>query len=140
MGRVKWFWSEPSRDPRLGFALRQLETGSATDDTDPLRQRIMAAARARLAIVEAPAPRWWEWLDRWLPVAVPAGLAASLAAGLLLPESNDNTPWGSYAVEVAADSTLVAAAFSADVGAEQVAAGLIAPDGGEWLFEQAVMQ
>ena len=140
MGGVKWILGEPSRDSHLGDALRQLEAVSPEQDADPLRQRIAAAARSRLARLQSPAPRWWEWIDRWRAVAVPVGLAASLAAALLLPAPGDLVPGSGYTAETGADSTLASAAFSDEVGAEQVAAGLIAPQGGEWLFEQAVIQ
>ena len=140
---MKWFLGKPSRDSHLGEALRRLEPAPRNDEA--LRRRIVLAAQTRLAELSALAarsqnPRWWEWLDRWIPVAVPVGLAASVAAALLLPAGNDSTLATNTPVEVVAESTLVAAAYSEELGAEQVAAGLIAPQGGEWLFEEAVIQ
>ncbi len=139
MGRMKWLWREPVQDPQLANALRELETGSVAGD-EVLRQWIMAAARTRLAGVVGRAPHWWEWLDRWKPVALPVGMTASLVAALLLFSAGDAAESGSYTVEVFPESTLVTAAYSDEVGGEQVAAGLIAPQGGDWLFEQAVIQ
>ena len=137
---MKRFFGEPERDPQLSEALRRLEAPLASEDAEVLHRRIMAAARTRSAELRTSAPRWWEGIDRWIPVAVPLGFALSLAAGLLLPGTGDLVPSSSYAAEAAADSTLATAAFSDEVGAEQVAARLIAPQGGEWLFEQAVIQ
>jgi hypothetical protein len=137
MGRVSWLFREPEQDPRLGEALRQLE--ATPDDADRLRQRITAAARARLATGRAPAPRWWEWIDRWIPVAVPVGLAVSVAGALLLPSDGELSFSRSASAELVADSALVTAAFSDQLSGE-LAAGLIAPESDEWLLEQAVTQ
>ena len=134
---MSWLFREPERDPRLGEALRQLE--ATPDDADRLRYRITAAARARLANARAPAPRWWEWIDRWIPVAVPVGLAVSVAGALLLPSSGDLSVSRSASAELVADSALVTAAFSDQLGGE-LAARLIAPETDEWLLEQAVTQ
>jgi hypothetical protein len=134
---MSWLFREPERDLRLGQALRQVE--AAAGDADRLHRRITAAARARLAAVPAPAPRWWEWIDRWTPVAVPLGLAVAVAGALLLPGSGELSLSRSASAELAADSALVTAAFSDQLGGE-IAAGLIAPGGDEWLLEQAVIQ
>jgi hypothetical protein len=75
-----------------------------------------------------------------MPVALPVGLAASLAAGLLLPDAEEVTSSSSYSMEVGADSTLVIAAFSEGSAAGEWAAHLLAPEGGDWLLEQAVSQ
>jgi hypothetical protein len=143
MDGVSWLFGKPSRDPELGKALRRLDAVPGNDEA--LRQRIVAAARSRLNALCAPSaqarvPSWWEWLDRWIPVALPVGLAASVGAALLLPGRSEVSVATSYPVEVVADSTLVTAAYSEEPGSEQVAARLIAPLGGEWLFEQAVIQ
>src|SRR5215213_1157764 len=82
-GMSRW-WREPERDRVLGNALRWLEAGSELNDGESLRQNIVAAARPRLARAGSTAPRWWEWISGWTRVAVPVGLVASLAAGLLL--------------------------------------------------------
>jgi hypothetical protein len=134
---VSWLFREPERDPRLGQALRQLE--ATPGDDDRLRRRITAAARTRLGAVRAPAPPWWEWIDRWIPVAVPVGVAVSVAGALLLPSSSELSVSRSASAELVADSALVTAAFSDQLGGE-LAAGLITPDGDEWLLEQAVTQ
>jgi hypothetical protein len=71
-------------------------------------------------------------------VAVPAGLAASLGAALLLQGATSSALDNANA-DVGADSTLVAAAFS-EPGNSDVADYLIAPGGNDWLLEQAVIQ
>jgi hypothetical protein len=75
-----------------------------------------------------------------MPVAVPLGFAASLAALLLLPRSSDLTSASPYTADVGADSTLVLAAFSEPATGGQLAAGLVTPDEGDWLLEEAVTQ
>jgi hypothetical protein len=140
MGRVNWLFSEPPHDPKLGAALRRLETESSPDEGEVLRQRITARARLRLAELRSPAPHWWEWISGWMPVAVPAGLAASLAAGLLVSGAGDVSSPAAYTSDAVPDSTLVIAAFSEGSVGQELAAHLVAPEGGEWLFEQAVTQ
>jgi hypothetical protein len=72
-----------------------------------------------------------------MPVALPVGLAASLAAGLLLPAGGEITTPAGYSADAGADSTLVIAAFSEASAGGQLAARLVAPEG-EWLFQEAV--
>jgi hypothetical protein len=137
---MKWLFREPARDPRLGAALRQLERGSGRDDTE-LRQGIVTAARPQLDALRSRQPRWWEWISRWMPVAVPLGLAASLLAGLILPGTEEITPSSSlYSAEPVADSTLLSAAYSEGPTGSQLAANLVAPGEGDWLLEEAVTQ
>ena len=136
---MTWLFQEPRRDPELGDALRRLERPSRRDDCD-LRQRIVAAATPQLTGLRSPIRHWWEWVTRWMPVAIPLGLAASLAAGLILPPAEEVSPTTGYATETSADSTLFAAAYSEEADAGQLASGVVAPEGGDWLFEQAVAQ
>lgn len=136
MERVSRFLGEPERDPKLGDMLRRLEMDSDPGGADELRRRIVAAARPRLAELRRPSPRWWELISGWR-VAVPAGLAASLAAGVLLL-SSVTVEGASYATDLGADSTLVLAAFSEPAFGGQFAAHLMAPEGDDWLLEQAV--
>ena len=134
---MNWLFQEPRRDPRLGEALRELENSSQVDDAE-LRQRIMLRAGARLERLRPPAPPWWEWISRWMPIAVPVGLAASFASGLLLPGAEGVVSPDSYAVEATADSALVIAAFSEAPAGSQLTGYLVTPEGGDWLLEQAV--
>jgi hypothetical protein len=134
---MKWLFREPPRDPRLGEALRNQQTGSQIPDAE-LHRRIVAAAQPRLQQLRTSGPRWWEWITRWVPVAVPIGLAASLAGALLLPGTVDLTNPTSSIAEAGADSTLVIAAFSEAATGSELAAHLVAPATNEWLFEEAV--
>ena len=138
MERMNPLFRDPQHDSELGAALRQVESGGSAD-SEPLRQRILAAARPKLAELRSPTPRWWEWISRWMPVAVPAALAAALATGLLIPGATDLT-LETASAEVGADSTLVLAAFSEGPAGGQLAATLLAPESGDWLFQQAVDQ
>ena len=134
---MNWLFQEPPRDPKLGDALRKLERPSRQDDAD-LRQRIVTAATPHLSALRSPGRHWWEWVTRWMPVAIPLGLAASLAAALILPVDEEASPSTDYATETSADSTLLAAAYSEEPDAGELAAHVVAPESGDWLFEQAV--
>jgi negative regulator of sigma E activity len=133
-------FEEPERDRVLGEALRQIDAGAGPGDAEALRRRIMAAARSRLAELATPSPRWWEMISGWSRVAVPLGLAASLAAGLLVQGSVTGADSASSTGELGADSTLVIAAFSEPGSGSLLTAHLIAPEGNDWLLEQAVTQ
>jgi hypothetical protein len=139
---MTWIFHEPRPDPQLGAALRRLESERSTGQEDLLRERIVAAARPMLAQLRSPAsPRWWEWLSRWVSIALPVGLAASLVGGLLLARSEASENLGDYSVELATtDSTLVNAAYAGLANGTDVASHVIAPAGGEWLFEQVLSQ
>jgi anti-sigma factor RsiW len=138
MERMSRLLGEPERDPRLGDMLRRLETASEPGAAEELRRRIMAAARPRLGELRVPSPRWWELISGWTRLAVPVGLAASLAAGMLVRSSVTAAGIGSYATDLGSDSTLVLSAFSEPASGGQFAAQLMAPEGDDWLLEQAV--
>lgn len=137
---MSWLFREPPHDPALAAALRGLETESLGGNADVLRRRIVNAAAPKLRQLRSPAPRWWEWISHWMPVALPVGLAVSLAAGLLLPSAGDLVNVASSSADAGADSTLVIAAFSEASAGGELAAHLVAPASGDWLFEQAVSQ
>jgi hypothetical protein len=137
---MSWLFRDPPHDPALAAALRGLESESPGVDTDFLRRRILNAAAPKLRQLRSPGPRWWEWMSRWMPVALPVGLAASLAVGLMLPSANDLVNVAYSGADAGADSTLVIAAFSEAAAGGELAAHLVAPASGDWLFEQAVTQ
>jgi hypothetical protein len=137
---MNWLLREPERDPKLAAELRRLDSTPNPAGAEDLRRRIMSRARPRLAGLTLPAARWWEWLSRWVRIAVPVGLAASIAAGLFLPGRNEMTLSGSSTNEIGADSTLMVAAFSESAARSQLASHLIAPEGNDWLLEQALTQ
>ena len=134
---MSWLFQEPPPDPKLGALLRSVENETRSGDLEPLRQRILAAARPKLAELRSPAPHWWDWLSRWMPVAVPVGLAAVFAAVLALPGAPELSG-NNGTTEVASDSSLVMAAFAEPPAGGQLAASLIAPEGTEWLWQAAV--
>jgi hypothetical protein len=140
MDGMSWLFRDPERDPELERALQRIETARETSDVEALRRRILAAARPRLARLGAPALRWWEWISTWTRVAIPVGLAASLAAGLLIRAGGTATAFSSYSTDMGSDSTLVLAAFSEPASGSWFTAHLIAPEGNDWLLEQAVSQ
>ena len=137
---MRWLFRDPQHDPQLATALRQAEAESHAFDDEPLRQRIMAAAKPRLGSFRSAPTRWWDWISRWMPVAVPVGLAASLAAALLAPANLEITTSAAYTADAGTDSTLMIAAFSEKTSGGQLAAHLVAPESGDWLLEQAVIQ
>lgn len=138
MDGMSGLFRDSERDPDLGNALRRIEAARETGDVEALRRRILAAARPRLVQLGAPALRWWEWISTWTRVAVPVGLAASLAAGLLVQASGTATALSS--TDMGSDSTLVLAAFSEPASGSWLTGHLIAPEGNDWLLEQAVNQ
>jgi hypothetical protein len=135
---MRWLLGEPGRDPELAAALRQADSVPDATRGEDLRRRIMARARPRLAEPQLPTKHWWDWLSGWVRIALPVGLAASLAAGLLLPHSVETDSLGSYTAEAGADSTLIVAAFSEPSARGQLAAHLIAPESNDWLLEQVL--
>jgi hypothetical protein len=134
---MNWLFREPDRDPKLAAALRQVDAAPDAGRAEDLRRRIMASVRPRLADA-SPRP-WWDWLSGWVRIAVPIGLAASVAAGLFLPHSIA-TSTSSYTTEAGADSTLIVAALSEPSTGGELAAHLIAPEGSDWLMEEALTQ
>jgi hypothetical protein len=137
---MRWLFREPERDEELGSALQRLESDSVSGDAESLWQRIMAAARPALVDLRIPAPRWWDWISDRVRVLVPVGLAATLAAGVIVGTSGNVSNLAAYSVVPSADSTLVLAAYSEPSAGGELAAGLIAPESGDWLLEQAVTQ
>src|SRR5690349_158474 len=140
MGRMKWLLGEPSREPKLAAALRRADPEPDPARGEELRRSIMARARPRLAEPRVPTGHWWDWLSGWVRIALPVGVAASLAAGLLLPRHVEIDSLGSTTIEAGADSTLIAAAFSEPSTRGQVAAHFIAPESNDWLLEQVLTQ
>jgi hypothetical protein len=137
MGPMSRLFGEPPRDPELGDALRRMEAASRPGDDEALRMRIVAAARPRLAQLRTPVRRWWEWISGSVRVAIPIGVAACVAAALLVPGSGDYVGTEASTTVAGADSTLVLAAFSAP-SAGDLTSHLIVPAGDDWLLSQAL--
>jgi hypothetical protein len=137
---MTWLLSEPERDPELAAVLRRIEPAPDLSGEEALRLRILRAARGKAREVNADAPRWWEWISGWIPVAVPMGVTACLAAALLLRGTGELGGAGGYGTETAADSAMVLATFSDAGFGSQVTAQLIAPEGDEWLLSEAFVR
>jgi hypothetical protein len=137
---MTWLFPEPERDPELAAALRRIEPAPDRSGEEALRLRILQAARAKSRELNAGGPRWWEWISAWIPVAVPIGLTACLAAALLLRGTGELAGAGESSTETAADSAMVLATFSDAGFGSQVTAQLIAPEGDDWLLSQALVR
>lgn len=133
---MKRWYRQPARDPELSAALGRIQETPLDAENDILRGRIVAAARSRLASLATPDPHWWELVSARARVMVPVGLAAALAAALLMPGSGEMSVSAPYALVSGSDSALVLAAFSGDAATRL--SHLIAPAGHDWLLEQAI--
>jgi hypothetical protein len=78
----------------------------------------------------APKP-WWEWTASWARIAVPVGVAASLAAGVLLGRAD---PGGDPALT---ESALVLGLEDGS-GGTALAAELLPQATDEWLLTEAL--
>ncbi len=136
---IAGMFDDPERDPRLAEALRGTPTPSASLGDDQLHSRIMGAARPRLAQLRARQRPWWEWTATWARVAVPVGLAASLASGVLLVQT---TTSGESISSVAADtvtaSGVILSAAAGTTGSPQVGDELVAQASDDWLLTQVM--
>lgn len=132
---MKRVYREPARDPELADALRSIEVTPLGSEEDLLRRRILLAARTRLASLSAPTTQWWELVSSRARLMIPAGLAAALAAVLLMPGAGQTDP-SQHAMVSGSDSLLVMAALSDDSGAPLT--DLMASASQDWLLGQAV--
>ena len=137
---MNWLFPEPERDPELAAVLRRIEPAPDRSGEEVLRRRILQAARGKSLQVNTGAPRWWEWISAWIPVAVPIGVTACLAAALVLRGTGALAGANESSAETAADSALVLATFSDAGFGSQVTAQLIAPEGDEWLLSEVLVR
>jgi hypothetical protein len=136
---IAGMFKDPERDSRLADALRRTATPSSSLDDDQLRSRIMAAARRRAAQLGTGQRRWWEWTAAWARVAVPVGLAASLAAGVLLVRGT--TTSGGFSSSTLADTTTVSGVIlsaAASGASPQLGDELVAQASDDWLLTQVM--
>jgi hypothetical protein len=127
-------FGEPQPDPRIGEALRHRGLADPRVADEELRARIMRAARPELARMARGRP-WWEWMAAWSRVAVPVGLAASLAAGALLARTGSATSTSGDTES----SVMLSAAAGAGGGAE-LGDRFVAQANDSWLLSQALGQ
>ena len=128
-------FGEPERDPRIGDALRRRGPLAATVSDDELGTRIVRAARPGLVRI-ARGRSWWEWTAAWSRVAVPVGLAASLAAGALLVRGTGTTTSGGDDTE----SSVMLSAAAGTGGGLELGDQLVAQANDSWLLTQALGQ
>jgi hypothetical protein len=129
---------DPERDPRLGETLRRLERTRPWEDEDELSRRIMLAARGQLARLRAPVRPWWEWAAVWARVAIPLGVAASIAATVILvSERGSFDPAWNDADSMTVSGAMLSAA-TLPAGEAQVADQLLVPASEEWLLTGAL--
>jgi anti-sigma factor RsiW len=132
-------FTDPERDQRLADALKlRRETQSPLTD-DGLHGRIVRAARPALARRRQMPQPWWAWMAGWARVAVPVGLAASLAAGGLLVREADVVGTAAAESETPSESGVILAAATATPGDDSVADDLIAGNV-EWLLTEAMSE
>jgi len=141
---------EPSRDPRLARAIRDVE-GPALSAArlELLGSRIAAAA---VVVLDARRERaWWEWMTRWARTEVALVSAAAILALVI---------GGASAIQrgdIASDSAAVATALSrqsttvgldsvvtralaAGASSEQVMNAVVGQPTSEWLLTAAVIR
>lgn len=125
---------EPDRDPLIAGALHALRNDDVDGD-ELLVRRIVDAARPRLmSMRNAPRP-WWEWTASWARVAVPIGMAASFAAGLVAVQAGEGRIGDMVAADtvIVTESALVLGATDPARGTE-LAAELLPRPADEWIL------
>lgn len=146
--------SEPTRDPLLARAIREVEgRGPGRARLELLGARIAVAAW--IALESKRDCAWWEWMTRWARAEVAVAAAASIVA---LIAGNMTGAWTSDAARSSTLPAVTSAVISRDpvgtgrvdsvvarslasgASAEQVMNALVGPPTGEWLFTAAVVR
>lgn len=130
------FLSDPDRDPRIGASLRRLDCPPSASAEEALVRRIMTASQPALGQLRNPARPWWEWMAGLSQMAIPAGMALSLAAGgVLLSERGSISPsWSDDSLTV---SETVLSAATLPAGEIQVSDQVLAAPSDELLLNGA---
>jgi hypothetical protein len=128
---------DPPRDPELAAVLRRRD--GVVSDTDTLRRSIAAAARDRLAgleAVEGNGDAWWDWTARWaraaIPIACVAGLVGVGVTTMLALPAVEEQP--TLRAPVVAFATVA----SPDANATQLIDSLVGPATHDWVLNGAV--
>jgi hypothetical protein len=137
MTQKTFLYRGPNRDPRLTAALRHLEEPISQAEADRLRAAILAAAKPTLLAIRERNTPWWEWASRWRRVVVPLGVAASLAAGVLVARSDLGRAVLADAA-AASDHAMVLSAATMATGAELVTSELVLPMSRDALMGSAI--
>lgn len=132
---------EPEPDARIAAALRERTGAAAPADAEReefLAARIVQLAGPRLARLRRSPQRWWEWTAAWSRVAVPLGVAASLAGALLAVRSASDIdelarPQEVAVVDSVTESGLILEAEDAE-GGTALAGRLVPQPTDEWLL------
>jgi hypothetical protein len=146
--------SEPTRDPRLARAIRDIEgPGPGRARLELLGARIAVATW--MALEAKRECTWWEWMTRWARAEVALAAAAMIVAlvagnvtgawnsdaarSSIVPASGDaitsREPLGTGRVD-----SVVARSLAAGASSDQVMNALVGPATGEWLFTAAVVR
>ena len=141
---------EPSRDPRLGRAIREAE-GPALSAArlELLGSRIAAAAGL---VLEARRERaWWEWMTRWARTEVALASAAAILALVIggasaIQRGDIGSDSAAVATTLSRQSTavgldsVVTRALAAGASSEQVMNAVVGQPTSEWLLTAAVVR
>jgi hypothetical protein len=133
-------FGEPKQDPRVGEALRARGGGQSGAGDEELRLRILQSALPRLArLREGPRP-WWQWMAAWARVAVPVGLAASLAAGALLVQGTGSSDQALDSTDTETARSVVVGLATGRTAEPQIADELVAQPSDEWLLARVMSE
>lgn len=131
-------FGQPERDRRIREALQRRERPSAGDDA-ALTARVLRAAEPLLSERRQASAPWWQWTAAWARFAVPVGLAATLAAGILLVRSGE--PPTAAGEEIAAAEEITESAlvlgWNGGGGRAELAGALVEPATDAWLLAEA---
>ena len=116
-----------TRDPALIAALRQTERELSDAAAERLAARITAAAAPHLQALRTRRRAWWEWAAGWRRVATPIGLAAALAAAVLIARTDVNGNTGQTDSTAVAERTAVLTAATTGSGRDQVVNQFVMP-------------
>lgn len=133
-----WF-GDPERDASIGDALRRLGPATSLVGDDALRARIQSAAQGRLSRLRDGGRPWWEWTASWARIALPVGVAASLAAAtVLLGTSVDPNASTTGTADTLTPSGIVLNAVAGAEPGGDVAGQLVAEASDEWLLTRVM--
>ena len=116
-----------TRDPALIAALRRTECELSDSAAERLAARITAAAAPRLQALRTRRRAWWEWAAGWRRVAAPIGLAAALAAAVLIARTDVGGSTGQTDSTAVAERTAVLTAATTGSGRDQVVNQFVIP-------------
>ena len=140
---------EPTRDPKLGRAIREVEgPAPGVARLELLRSRIALAANALLESRRERA--WWEWMTRWARAEVALAAAAMILAivvgGTTAAGRSDFDSDSAVATAASSETqvvhldSVVTRALAAGASSEQVMNALVGQPTTEWLLTATVVR